>query len=280
MAEVEKEIEVNLPVRAVYNQWTLFEEFPRFMEGVQRVDQLGPDRLHWVASLGGQRREWDARILDQIPDERIAWRSENGEVNAGLVTFLPADGGNRTRVKLRLRYRPEGVVETAADAIGVVSRRVDGDLHRFKEYLEGIGHEAGGWRGEIHREYVPASEPPYMPESGNKKARMFSVIAGAAFLVALAAGGVILVRMLTSDRKSKKQKAKAEHKRQRAKESDSGQHAGPRQRKLAAGVGASAGRSLARRIFGGGRKGSGIAQKAGEEVGARVTRSAADRALG
>ncbi|MBF6599789.1 MAG: SRPBCC family protein [Dehalococcoidia bacterium] len=145
MGEVEKTIEVDLPLRTVYNEWTMFEEFPRFMEGVERVEQLTPDRVRWHARVGRQRRAWDARIIDQIPDRHIVWKAERGEPNSGAVAFRQVDG--HTRVALHIEYDPEGIAETAADALGIVSRRVEGDLRRFKEYIEEIGHEAGGWRG-------------------------------------------------------------------------------------------------------------------------------------
>lgn len=147
MAVVEKSIEIDVPVRIAYNQWTQFEEFPHFMEGVERVRQLAPDRLHWVADIGGHVKEWDARIVDQTPDERIAWRSESGTANDGVVTFHP--DGDRTRIDLSVEYEPEGFTEHVGDAMGFMSRRVEGDLERFKEFIEKRGSETGAWRGEI-----------------------------------------------------------------------------------------------------------------------------------
>ena len=151
MATVEKSIEVNVPLSTAYNQWTQFEEFPRFMEGVLEVRQLDDKRLHWKAEIAGKEKEWDAEITEQIPDERIAWRSRDGAWNAGVVTFHRL-GDSRTRIMLQLEYAPEGVIEKAADAIGVVSHRVEGDLLRFKEFIEQRGRETGGWRGEIPQE--------------------------------------------------------------------------------------------------------------------------------
>jgi uncharacterized membrane protein len=148
MATVEKSIEINLPVRTVYNQWTQFEEFPRFMEGVEQVTQLDDTRLHWVAEIGGVRREWDAQIVEQRPDQVIAWRSTTGPTNAGMVTFQPL-GPESTRVALRLEYEPEDLVEKAGDKLGVVSKRVEGDLERFQEFIEQRGAETGAWRGEV-----------------------------------------------------------------------------------------------------------------------------------
>jgi uncharacterized membrane protein len=150
MATIEKSIDVNVPVRTVYNQWTQFEEFPRFMEGVEQVRQLDDKRLHWKATVGGKAKEWDAEITEQRPDERIAWRSRGGASNAGVVTFHRLSDST-TRVMLQLEYDPEGVVESIGDAVGVVSTRVKGDLERFKDFMESRGSETGAWRGEIDR---------------------------------------------------------------------------------------------------------------------------------
>jgi uncharacterized membrane protein len=148
MERIVKSIEVDCPVSTVYNQWTQFEEFPRFMENVKQVAQLDDKRLHWVAEIGGKTKEWDARITEQIPDKRIAWTSEGGEFTAGAVTFEPL-GPNRTRITVELSYDPKGIVENAADALGVVSRRVEKDLERFKEFIESRQRETGAWRGTI-----------------------------------------------------------------------------------------------------------------------------------
>jgi uncharacterized membrane protein len=150
MATIEKSIDVDVPVRTAYNQWTQFEEFPRFMDGVEQIQQLDDKRLHWVAKVGGNRQEWDAEITEQIPDERVAWRSRSGDENGGVVTFHRLSD-DRTRVMLQLEYKPEGVVESAGSALGFVSRRVEGDLERFKEFIEARGSETGGWRGSIRQ---------------------------------------------------------------------------------------------------------------------------------
>jgi uncharacterized membrane protein len=150
MATIEKSIDVAVPARTAYNQWTQFEEFPRFMEGVETVKQLDDTRLHWVANVGGRRKEWDARITEQIPDKRIAWTSEGGTFTAGAVTFHRLRD-DQARVMLQVEYEPEGIVETTGDALGVVSRRVEGDLQRFKEFIESRGHETGAWRGSVHQ---------------------------------------------------------------------------------------------------------------------------------
>jgi uncharacterized membrane protein len=148
METIEKSIEVECPLRTVYNQWTQFEEFPRFMQGVKKVTQLDDQRLHWEAEIGGKNKEWDARITDQVPDQVIAWKSEGGEYNTGAVNFR-AISQNRTHINLQLTYDPEGIVEKTGDALGVVSSRVEGDLERFKEFIENRGQETGAWRGTI-----------------------------------------------------------------------------------------------------------------------------------
>lgn len=150
MSTIEKSIDVQVPVRTAYDQWTQFEEFPRFMEGIQSVKQLDDTHLHFVASIGGKTKEWDAEITEQTPDQRIAWRDVAGAPNAGVVTFhrLAAD---RTRVMLQLEYDPEGVVENIGDAIGLVSNRVTGDLERFREFIEARGTATGAWRGEVEQ---------------------------------------------------------------------------------------------------------------------------------
>lgn len=148
MERIEKEIAVKAPVTAVYNQWTQFEEFPCFMEGVKEVRQLDNQRLAWRAEILGQNVEWLAEIYEQIPDQRIAWRSTTGHPNSGAV-FFRAVGPSETNVHLSLEYEPLGAVEKIADALGALSLRVEGDLRRFKEFIEKRGAATGAWRGEI-----------------------------------------------------------------------------------------------------------------------------------
>jgi uncharacterized membrane protein len=148
MATIEKSIDVEVPVRTAYNQWTQFEEFPRFMEGVTSVQQLDDRRLVWRASIAGREKEWTAEIAEQIPDDRIAWRSTSGARNAGVVTFHRLSD-MRTRIMLQLEYDPEGAVENVGDAVGMVSSRVKGDLERFKDFIESRQRETGQWRGKI-----------------------------------------------------------------------------------------------------------------------------------
>jgi len=148
MSTIEKSIEVNVPVRTAYNQWTQFEEFPRFMEGVKEVNQLDDTHLHWKAAIAGQEKEWDAEITEQTPDQRIAWTSRGGAINGGVVTFHRLSDA-RSKVMLQLEYAPQGVAENVGDALGVVSLRVQGDLERFKEFIEKRCRETGAWRGQV-----------------------------------------------------------------------------------------------------------------------------------
>jgi uncharacterized membrane protein len=150
MSTIEQSIDVNVPVHTVYNQWTQFEEFPRFMEGVEEVRQLDDRRLHWRANIGGRVEEWDAVITEQHPDERVAWKNTTGAPNAGVVTFHRL-ADTKTRIMLQMEYDPQGVVENLGDLLGVVSRRVANDLERFKEFIEARGQETGAWRGEVER---------------------------------------------------------------------------------------------------------------------------------
>ncbi len=148
MSTIEKSIDVHVPVRAVYNQWTQFEEFPRFMDGVRIVKQKDDKHLRWVANVSGTEEEWEAEISEQIPDKRVAWRSVDGAHNAGVVTFHYIDP-NTTRVNLQMDYDPEGFSENVGDKLGFVTRRVMGDLERFKDFIEERGRATGGWRGEV-----------------------------------------------------------------------------------------------------------------------------------
>ena len=150
MANIETSVEVEVPVRTAYNQWTQFEEFPKFMEGVEEIRQLDDTHTHWRTSIAGRTKEFDAEITEQTPDQRIAWKSETGPEHAGVVTFHRLDE-NKTRIMLQMDYEPEGAAEKVGDALGLVTRRVKGDLGRFKELIEsrGPGGESGAWRGEV-----------------------------------------------------------------------------------------------------------------------------------
>jgi uncharacterized membrane protein len=150
MPTVETSIEVSVPLTTAYNQWTQFEEFPRFMAGVEEVRQLDDKRLHWVAAFGGRRHEWEAEITEQKPDERVAWRAVDGTGNAGVVTFHRIHEG-KTRLMVQFDYAPQGMVEQVGAALGAPDRRVSADLERFKDLIETQGRETGGWRGEVKR---------------------------------------------------------------------------------------------------------------------------------
>ena len=148
MSTIEKSIDVNVPVQMAYNQWTQFEEFPRFMEGIEEVHQLDDKHLHWRAEVSGKSKEWDSEIIEQIPDERIMWRSTSGAKNAGTVSFIPV-APHTTRVKVELVFDPVGLLENVGDMLGMDDARVEGDLERFKEYIESRGTETGAWPGTI-----------------------------------------------------------------------------------------------------------------------------------
>jgi uncharacterized membrane protein len=148
MERVEKIVEVNCPISTVYNQWTQFEEFPRFMAGVKEVRQIDDTHVHWRAEIWGKDKEWDAEITEQEPDERISWKSVCGAANAGTVRFEPL-GADRTRVRLVMAYEPEGAIENTGDALGIFSARVENTVEDFKKFIESRGRETGGWRGEV-----------------------------------------------------------------------------------------------------------------------------------
>ncbi len=148
MSTIVESIDVQVPVRTAYNQWTQFEEFPQFMEGIERVEQLDDKRLHWVASIAGKTKEWDAEITEQTPDQRVAWTATSGAENGGVVTFHRIDDAT-TRVTVQMDFEPEGPIESVGDAVGVPDKRVKGDLERFKEFIESRGRETGAWRGEF-----------------------------------------------------------------------------------------------------------------------------------
>src|SRR4051812_6313960 len=161
---IEKSIEVDAPLKNVYNQWTQFQEFPKFMQGIEQVQQLDNKRLHWVAEIGGKRKEWDAEIFEQVPDTKIAWRSTSGAANAGIVSFQPV-AANRTAVTVRMEYEPEGAMENLGAALGAVGTRIEGDLKRFRDFIQSRIQETGAWRGEIHSGRVESTGGGASPES-------------------------------------------------------------------------------------------------------------------
>jgi uncharacterized membrane protein len=148
MASIKESIDVNVPLRTAYNQWTQFETFPQFMENIESVTQLDDTHLRWVAEIGGERREWEAEIVDQEPDRRIAWEAVGRKGPNGIVTF-ESKGTAETTITVELDWEPEGAKEKAGAVLGIDSRNVKGDLERFKELIEGQGFETGAWRGEV-----------------------------------------------------------------------------------------------------------------------------------
>jgi uncharacterized membrane protein len=158
MTTIEKTIEVDVPIRTAYNQWTQFEDFPRFMEGVKEVHQLDDKHLHWRAELMGKEVEWNSEITHQVPDQRISWRSTSGAQNTGSISFLPLTE-NRTQVTLHMVVDPEGAAQATGSALGLVSSRIEGDLKRFKDFIEKRGAETGEWRGEIQGQQVIRETP-------------------------------------------------------------------------------------------------------------------------
>ena len=148
---IEQSVEVQAPISTVYNQWIQFEEFPRFMDGIDRIDQKDDRHLHWVASFGGETHEWDAEITEQKTEERVAWRNTDGKDNAGVVTFHQIDD-DTTRIMVQMDWSPEGLKEKVGAALGADNRRVKADLERFKDLIESRGQETGAWRGEVPRD--------------------------------------------------------------------------------------------------------------------------------
>ena len=152
MASVQEAIDVDVPIRVAYDQWTQFESFPQFMGGVERITQLDDRHTHWVTNIDGVKREFDTEITEQNPDERVAWTSTAGEAkHAGVVTFHKLDE-NKTRVMIQIDWEPEGLVEKAGAALGFDDRQVKADAKKFKEFIESQGTETGAWRGEVPRE--------------------------------------------------------------------------------------------------------------------------------
>ena len=198
--KVEKSIQVDVPVSTAYGQWTQFEDFPHFMGGVKEVRQLDDRRLHWVAEIAGVRREWEASVLEQVPDQKVAWAATSGATNAGAVRFEPA-GAASTIVHLTLEYEPEGVVEQAGDKLGIVERQVKSDLERFKSLIEDQGYASGAWRGSINQGVgvgTPGVEAAAASEGDSGKAGVSAkaVLAGAA----AAAGGIAAAAALSGSK--------------------------------------------------------------------------------
>jgi hypothetical protein len=188
---VEKSILVNVPVSTAYNQWTQFQDFPHFMSGIKSVTQLGDDRLEWVAEIGGVRRQWEARILEQVPDRKVAWAATEGATNAGQVTF--EDLAGQTSIHLTLEYEPEGLVEKVGDKLNVVENQAEGDLERFKAFIEAEGYASGAWRGTIGEGTTlgaPGVEDADASRGDSGKAGVSGKVAAAAGVAAAAAAAV------------------------------------------------------------------------------------------
>jgi uncharacterized membrane protein len=201
--KVEKSVLVNVPISVAYNQWTQFEDFPQFMGGVKSVTQLSDDRLEWVAEIAGVRRQWEARILEQVPDQRVAWAATEGATNAGSVTFEDV-GGGQTSVRLFLEYEPEGLVEKVGDKLNVVENQAAGDLDRFKAFIESEGYATGAWRGSVDAAGhvgTPGVEHAEASRGDDGKAGVSgkAVAAGAAGLAA--AAGIAAVAAASSKEK-------------------------------------------------------------------------------
>jgi uncharacterized membrane protein len=148
MKTIEESIEVGVPIKTAYDQWTQFESFPHFMEGIDRVRQEKDTRLHWVADVGGETREWDAEITEQHPDERVAWKALDQPGPNGVVTFHRLDP-TRTKVMVQMEYDPDGIKEKIGSAFGLDGHRVKGDLESFKKFIESRGEATGAWRGDV-----------------------------------------------------------------------------------------------------------------------------------
>ncbi|ONI89844.1 cyclase [Actinosynnema sp. ALI-1.44] len=150
MTTIQESIDVRVPVSTAYNQWTQFESFPYFMDGVERVVQVTDTMTHWETNIGGVHREFDAEITEQHPEERVAWHAVDGQKQGGVVTFHRIDADN-TRVNVQMEYDPDSFTEKVGAGLGVIDRKVKGDLKRFKEFIENRGQETGAWRGDVNR---------------------------------------------------------------------------------------------------------------------------------
>ena len=200
--QVSTSVMVNVPVSRAYNQWTQFEDFPRFMGGVQSVTQLGDDRLHWVAEIAGVKRQWEAKILEQVPDQKVAWAATEGATNAGAVTFEDL-GGGQTSVSLFLEYEPEGLVEKAGDAMQVIERQTKADLSRFKEFIESEEYATGAWRGSVDSDGhvgTPGVESAAASRGDDGKAGVSGkAVAAGVGLAAAAAAAVVVTNSRSED---------------------------------------------------------------------------------
>ncbi len=188
--KVEKSILVNVPVSTAYNQWTQFEDFPQFMNGITSVTHLSDDKLEWVAQIAGVKRQWEAKILQQVPDQKVAWAATSGATNAGEVRFEDV-GGGQTSVHLSLEYEPEGLVEKVGDKLNVIENQAEGDLERFKAFIEAEGYATGAWRGSVNPDAAvatPGVEHAAASSGDSGKAGVSGKVVAAAVGLAAAAG--------------------------------------------------------------------------------------------
>jgi len=201
--QVSKSVIVNVPVNRAYNQWTQFEDFPQFMGGVQKVTQLSDDRLEWVAQIFGVKRRWEAKVLEQRPDQKVAWAATSGATNAGAVSFEDL-GGDQCRVTLFLEYEPEGFVEKAGDALNIVERQAESDLEKFKTFIESEGYASGAWRGTVEGEGhvgTPGVEHAAASEGDSGKAGISAKAVATGVGVAAAAAAAVVGTKSGSDDK-------------------------------------------------------------------------------
>jgi Polyketide cyclase / dehydrase and lipid transport len=201
--KVEKTVQVDVPISVAYNQWTQFQEFPQFMGGVESVTQVSDRRMHWVAEIAGMKREWDADILEQVPDQKVAWAATDGATNAGAVYFESL-GPASCVVRLHLEYEPEGLVERIGDKLDIVERQAEADLEKFKSFIESRGSETGGWRGSV--EEARSVGTPGVSEaaaslgdSGKAGVSGKAVAAGAAVAAGVAVAGAAVAAGRWSD---------------------------------------------------------------------------------
>jgi len=191
--KVEKSILVNVPVGTAYNQWTQFEDFPQFMGGVKTVTQIDDKTMHWVAEIGGVKREWDAAVLEQVPDQKIAWAATSGATNAGAIYFEPVSV-DQTSLRLELEYEPEGIVEKVGDKLNIVEKQAEGDLERFKAFIESEGYATGAWRGSVNEGATvgtPGVEAAESSKGDSGKAGLSAkTVLGAAAVAGVAAAAV------------------------------------------------------------------------------------------
>src|ERR671910_3623623 len=197
---VEKTILVNVPISTAYNQWTQFEDFPQFMGGVKSVTQLSDDRLEWVAEIAGVRRQWQARIVEQIPDRKVAWAATEGATNAGAVTFSDA-GGGQTSVHLSLEYEPEGLVEKVGDKLNIVENQAERDLERFKAFIESEGYATGAWLGSVS-EGAAVGTPGLAEASSSRGDAGKAGLSGKAVAAGLGAAAAVAVGAAAAGKKT------------------------------------------------------------------------------